>query len=676
MREKRQMSGLRVLSLGAVGLLSLMAFDAPASAGGKDRLWAGSGAFDRAQNRKFEAAEFEDETFPFMFERKPGLFQWGKPRKETQQRRRRSLFSFFDNFDPEPDLTIIQGKPKSPDAGFATYRPVKLVSLSDPKLDAPKPGNVIASTILYELRQPESAVRVTEQQRDAIIGFYRLSGFKPLWVTSEGLTDKAKRALSLFAHAEEEGLNSVDYLPPSLGAFTDDGSALHGEVAPLARLDIAMTAMALRYAEHLHSGRIIPNKLSGYYDLNPPVLPLAEVLHELSYRVLPDLYLASLAPAHPAYKVMKASLAELRAKVAKDDEEPIAAGERVKLGGRNARVPLVRARMVKLGFLSEEASIAWKKIKPEPSTDGSEPVQPDEPTLEKTLDIELSKSLKAFQASQKIKQTGRLDKATVEALNSRAEKRNIQKLVMNMERLRWFPTNPGQRHIFVNQAAFELRIMDGDSIAWSTKVIVGKPDTQTAVFSDEMETVVMNPYWGVPKSIIKYEMLPYLVNDPSYLDRKGFEVVNARGEVVSSSSVDWWAYGDKIPYDIRQPPGDDNALGHIKFLFPNSHDIYMHDTPTRELFNERIRAFSHGCVRVENPRELAEHVLRWDRQEIDDVIASGRNQEFQLETHIPVHLNYFTAWPDATGKIAFYNDIYNRDQRLEKALNTTAIAAN
>ena len=670
------MSGLRVLSLGAAGLISLMVSDAPALAGSKDRLWAGSGAFDRAQN-KFEAAEFEDETFPFMFERKPGLFQWGKPRKDAQhQRRRRSLFQFFDNFDPEPDLTIIQGKPKSPDAGFATYRPVKLVSLSDPKLDAPRPANVIASTLLYELRQPESALRVTEQQRDSIINFYRLNGFMPLWVTSEGLNDKAKRTLSLLSQADEEGLNSVDYLPPTLGAFTDDGSVFRGEVAPLARLDIAMTAMALRYAEHLHSGRIIPDKLSGYYDLSPPILSLGEVLHELSYRVLPDLYLSSLAPAHPAYRLMKASLGELRAKVDQDDDAPIAAGERVKLGGRDARVPLVRARMVKLALLSEEASMAWKKVKPEASVEGAELKKLDQHALEETLDNELSKALKAFQAGQKIKQTGRLDKATVEALNSRSEKRNIQKLVMNMERLRWFPPNPGKRYILVNQAAFELRIMDGNHITWSTKVIVGKPDTQTAVFSDEMETVVMNPYWGVPKSIIKYEMMPYLVNDPSYLDRKGFEVVNARGEVVSSSSVDWWAYGDKIPYDVRQPPGDDNALGHIKFLFPNSHDIYMHDTPTRELFAERVRAFSHGCVRVEKPRELAEHVLGWDRQEIDDVIASGRNQEFQLETRIPVHLNYFTAWPDASGKIAFYNDIYNRDLRLEKALNTIAVAAN
>jgi L,D-transpeptidase YcbB len=196
------------------------------------------------------------------------------------------------------------------------------------------------------------------------------------------------------------------------------------------------------------------------------------------------------------------------------------------------------------------------------------------------------------------------------------------------------------------------------------------------VFSDEMETVVINPYWGVPQSIIRYEMMPYLARDRGYLDREGYEVVNAKGKVVSSRSVNWWAYGSKIPFGVRQPPGDDNALGRIKFLFPNAHDIYMHDTPTKKLFAEDVRAFSHGCVRVENPRELAEHVLGWERKRIDDMIAAGQNRDIDLSKHIPVHLNYFTAWPDASGKVTFYPDIYNRDSKLDKAINTITVVAN
>jgi L,D-transpeptidase YcbB len=191
-----------------------------------------------------------------------------------------------------------------------------------------------------------------------------------------------------------------------------------------------------------------------------------------------------------------------------------------------------------------------------------------------------------------------------------------------------------------------------------------------------METVVLNPYWNVPKSIVSHEMLPRLSEDPYYLDDNGYEVLDAQGQHISSAAVDWWSYGDVIPFDVRQPPGNENALGRIKFLFPNSHDIYMHDTPAKKLFAKATRAFSHGCIRVEDPRKLAEYVLGWDRSRIDEAIASGQNADVKLTTPLPVHLNYFTAWPDANGNIAYFTDIYKRDARLEKALSTVAVASN
>jgi murein L,D-transpeptidase YcbB/YkuD len=252
----------------------------------------------------------------------------------------------------------------------------------------------------------------------------------------------------------------------------------------------------------------------------------------------------------------------------------------------------------------------------------------------------------------------------------------VAKLILNMERMRWLPRDLGRRHILVNEAASELQLVDGNSVTWSTKVIVGKPDTQTYVFSDQMETVVLNPYWNVPKSIVTHEMLPRLSEDPYYLDDNGYEVLDAQGQRISSAAVDWWSYGEVIPFDVRQPPGNDNALGRIKFLFPNSHDIYMHDTPTKKLFAKATRAFSHGCIRVEDPRKLAEYVLGWDRSRIDEAIATGQNADIKLPTPLPVHLNYFTAWPDANGNIAYYPDIYKRDAQLEKALSTVTVASN
>ncbi|MDP9136733.1 MAG: L,D-transpeptidase family protein, partial [Pseudomonadota bacterium] len=511
-------------------------------------------------------------------------------------------------------------------------------------------------------------LKVTAQQKDAIVHFYQFNSFRPLWVGSQGLNDRVRRILALLANAEQEGLKSSDYLPASLGALVEHASGAERNNAFLARLDIGLTAMALRYAEHIHSGRIIPKRLSGYYDIEPPALILDQTLHQLWQRAEPDLYLSSLAPSHPSYSVLKASLAAFRKESVERERQPIPAGKRVKPGGQDVRVPLVRARLVELGFLRADDA---RTPMAEPAADGLDRRNP-----EAMLDKRLSTALKAFQAANGIEQTGSIDKATVEDLNSRPERDDAEKLVLNMERLRWLPRELGERHILVNQASFELRLINRGDVTWSTKVIVGTPDTQTAVFSDEMETVVINPYWGVPQSIIRYEMMPRLARDRRYLDREGYEVVNERGRVVSSRSVNWWAYRGDIPFGVRQPPGDGNALGRVKFLFPNSHDIYMHDTPTKQLFAEPVRAFSHGCVRVESPREFAGQVLGWEPGRIDAAIATGETQKVPLPKTIPVHLNYFTAWPDLSGTIVFHADIYNRDTRLDKALNTIALASN
>jgi murein L,D-transpeptidase YcbB/YkuD len=652
---------------------------------GKDG-WLTQQSFKRAQEQGFDAPddgvggfspfydfsdEPEGETFaPWQRRQRNYEFesQWGNAEPEVIAPRKRQADDYDEYFDPEPDASLSLGRPKSPDDGFENYQPTKLVALADPGLIAPLPVDPLARTLLQELRQPETAARVTERQRDAIITFYRLNSFRPLWVGQSSLNQKAEVALAVLAGAESEGLNVSDYAAPSL-ELTQTQNALQGNLASSARFDLGLTAMLLRYAEHIHSGRVFPNRMSGYYDLAPPALNLGKVLYDFSTQADLALYVASLAPPHPAYGAMKKALADLRAKVDLSGEEPIPAGERIKLGGKDARVPMIRARMIKLGFLSEEDSFAW--MLGHPADEASDPGE-----LELTLDKALSEAIKAFQQTNGLEKTGQVDKVTISALNEPSDQDNVQKLIWNMERMRWLPRDLGDRHIIVNQAAYELQIVQANTTAWRTKVIVGKPETQTNVFSDVMETVVLNPYWNVPKSILTHEMLPHLMEDPYYLDDKGYEVVNAQGEILSSGSVDWWSYGDQIPFDVRQPPGNGNALGNIKFLFPNKHNIYMHDTPHKKLFKEAVRAFSHGCVRVEDPRALAEHVLGWDRQKIDDLIASGGNQEIKLDNPVPVHLTYFTAWPDENGQIVYYSDVYKRDKRLEKALSTVTVALN
>ena len=212
--------------------------------------------------------------------------------------------------------------------------------------------------------------------------------------------------------------------------------------------------------------------------------------------------------------------------------------------------------------------------------------------------------------------------------------------------------------------------MNNGGEEWQTRIIVGKPNTQTSVFNDEMEFAVINPTWGVPQSIIVKEMLPELQRDPSYLDQQGFQISDNEGNIIPSSNIDWSQFSNRVPLNVIQPAGDDNALGEVKFMFPNSHNIYMHDTPKRDLFESQVRAYSHGCVRVKNPRRFAEIVLGWTSQEVAAAITSGRSQTVNLPERLPVYLHYFTAWPQADGTIEYYDDIYNRDARLNRAFNT------
>ncbi len=676
-------------SLIALGLASVIAFS-PLAAAAIITKGSDSGSVRKKQNFKARDYHRGGETFLyqssdyFYNRRREALrrnpqndyffdsFEYSRPRNTYRNSRR----SIFELFDPRPTYrrrssegtsTVV----RSPDDGFPPYQPHKLIALAAPDLIAPAFSSVIASIVFDELKSGGNPVRVTKAQRDAIVAFYRRNNFAPIWVSPEGLNDKAKRALELMAKAEDEGLDSTDYLPPVLGSFADDGSDAKGDFGQLSRLELAVSAMALRYAKHAYSGRIIPNRLSGYHDIEPPVLDLVAALKEMAARPRPDEYLASLHPQTPDYAKLKAAYAEFEANSASDTDEPIPAGTLVKPGMRDGRVPLVRRRMIKLGFLDPASSTAAPFAQDDGSPAATAVAWEDEDVLDKAL----SEALKKYQAKNGVKASGMIGPGTIAALNAMADQRSLLKLVLNMERARWLPRNLGGRHIIVNAAAFELRLVENDKTTWRTNVIVGKPETQTAVFSDEMEMVVINPYWRVPGSIIRTEMLPILQEDPSYLDRLGYEVFTSDGRRIRSRSADWWSMGSKVAYNIRQPPGGDNTLGRIKFLFPNEHNIYMHDTPTKKLFKKPMRAYSHGCIRVENPRELGVRVLGFSREEVDALIDSGENQTFNLKRKTPVHISYFTAWPDATGEIAYYADIYGRDARLEKAFSAIAVAA-
>ena len=550
-----------------------------------------------------------------------------------------------------PDGPVVSAV--NPDASFEVYQPEKRLPLADLGLSGANLFVKLSADVLAALRDEATPIRVRATEKAAILGFYANRGFKPVWVSpEEGITANGRAVLAKFAAASEEGLEPSDYLPAGLSGFTDDGTSLIGNDTALGRTDVAITAMVVRYANELHSGRVLPKRLSGYYDIDPPAADLTLLIEDAAKATDPLSVLAASAPTHPQYQAFKSELARLR-EVAKSEPEPIPEGPRVKLGQKDPRIPTLRERMLEGGFLTT-APESWKLEAPGDAA----------------LDEPLAEALKAFQKKAAIKVTGNFDKATLAALNGDSATRNIERLIINMERLRWLPRDLGPRYVFANQAAFELRVMNNGSEEWQTRVIVGKPNTQTSVFNDEMEFAVINPTWGVPQSIIVKEMLPELQRDPTYLDQQGFQISDNEGNIIPSSNIDWSQFSNRVPLNVIQPAGDDNALGEVKFMFPNSHNIYMHDTPKRDLFESQVRAYSHGCVRVKDPRRFAEIVLGWTSQEVADAITSGRSQTVNLPERLPVYLHYFTAWPQADGTIEYYDDIYNRDARLNRAFNT------
>jgi murein L,D-transpeptidase YcbB/YkuD len=295
----------------------------------------------------------------------------------------------------------------------------------------------------------------------------------------------------------------------------------------------------------------------------------------------------------------------------------------------------------------------------------------------KLYDRDVEEAVRSLQLRYGLKPDGRLGRNTLAVLNVPARTRLAQ-IIVNMERRRWLPDDLGVRHVLVNQAEFRLHVVENGKEVYSSRVVVGKPSNQTPEFSNSIKLVVLNPYWGVPRSIATKEILPILRRNPGYLARKNMVLVGRNGKAVNPASVNWAAVSRSgFRYGIRQRPGAGNALGRIKFLFPNKHSVYLHDTPSKSLFSRFRRAFSHGCVRVQNPVRFAEVLMKpqfgWSQDAINARIARRRNQTIRLKTHIPIHLTYQTAWVDARGTVHFRADMYGRDARLRKALQLPAM---
>jgi len=286
------------------------------------------------------------------------------------------------------------------------------------------------------------------------------------------------------------------------------------------------------------------------------------------------------------------------------------------------------------------------------------------------FDDSLIISVKHYQRRMGLIETGRITPLFIAEMNKSIDVR-IQQIMVNMERLRWMPVKMESDYLFINIPEYKLHVYQNGTTDWSMNVVVGRNATQTSIFKGNISEVVLNPYWNVPTSIVNKEVLEHLKNNKSYISKNHMEV-RSGNKVINPYSVNWHQYQHSIPYTVRQKPGNNNSLGKIKFLFPNSFNIYLHDTPSKDLFGENKRAFSHGCIRIAEPLKLAyyltQHNAVWPTARIDSVLNTDKETSISIQHKMPVYITYFTAWVDAEGQLNFRNDIYHLDDRLQKEI--------
>jgi murein L,D-transpeptidase YcbB/YkuD len=490
----------------------------------------------------------------------------------------------------------------------------------------------------------------------ALPSFYERREYRPAWWDSAGLRPYVQELVQAIHGAGREGLRPSDYHLDGILELQDQTRAgPDPDPRVAADLDLLLTDAFLIYGSHLLSGRVNPETFDSEWRANRRGADMAAVLEHALGDSGVAVALRDLLPPQEGYRRLRDALKRYRAITRDGGWDSLAAGPVSRLGSRDARLELLRRRLTIVGDLDSAAT-----------------TDPD------VFDKSLEAALRRFQGRHGLEPSGALDAATLTALNVPVTVR-VRELELNLERWRWLPQDLGYRHVLVNIAASDLRVEDNGHTVLAMRVIVGQPYRRTPVFSDTMRYIVLSPYWNVPHNIAVRDKLPMIKRDPGYLGKQGMKVFDGWGAdatEVDPASVDWKRVTPAtFHYHLRQDPGPLNALGMVKFMFPNKYNVYLHDTPSRELFARADRNFSSGCIRLERPLDLAAYVLGsegWTQAQIVRVVQHGMERTVPLSNPLPVHLLFWTAWADEDGTVQFRRDPYLRDQRLETALDAPA----
>ena len=580
---------------------------------------------------------------------------------------------------PKIEAFRAEAAPPAPDPADVAKEAAKDASPKAAEVPAPAPANAnvaaaatsaAADPILETVRRKISDKPVTGKANDedaaALPAFYG-SRSAAVWIKDGAFNSAAKSVIDELQKADDWGLEAKAFNGPELGT--------NASVEAQADAEIKLTLAALKYARFARGGRVEPLSLSNILDMKPPLKEPKAVLTEISESSTPDAYLRGLHPKHPEFEKLRQAL--LKARGHDEPEEKIDEALKIKLPESGS---------VKPGAEHADISFLRKRLKIDAQSGANENL----------YDARLEAAVKAFQADHELKVSGILNEKTRKALNSEGApkkldgKGRIELILVNMERWRWLPEDLSNFYVMNNIPEFTSRVMKDGNEALKQKIIVGQPTWPTPVLAASMEFVIFHPEWGVPDGIKVNELLPRLKRASSqysggFFDQLfggGSESGGARvlaayklnptlnGRPVDANKIDWNRVDIK-QFSFVQPAGAENPLGLVKFRFPNRHDVYMHDTPQKGLFGQSFRALSHGCMRLEQPRKMAEIILSedkgWPSEKIGSMMA-GLTTDVTLSKPVPVYVTYFTARVNSDGKLETYSDIYGHDSRLREAL--------